>query len=97
MVEGQGAAARLMFDQTAAVATGQRQMHNPASKICPQCTSESGILWDPLYTPYTSTLKIGFPLFYFTPVCTLDHYCKNCLLISTLELVSFCFYKQKHF
>jgi hypothetical protein len=29
-------------------------------------TSESGILWDPLYTPYTSTLKIDYPLFYFT-------------------------------
>jgi hypothetical protein len=31
------------------------------------------------------------------PVCTLEYYCKNCLLISTLELVSFCFDKQKHF
>jgi hypothetical protein len=28
--------------------------------------SESGILWDPLYTQYTITLKIDYPLFYFT-------------------------------
>jgi hypothetical protein len=31
-----------------------------------EASSESGILWDPLYTPYTSTLKIDYLLFYFT-------------------------------
>jgi hypothetical protein len=38
MVEGQGAAARMMFDQTAAAATAQRQLRNPVSKICPRTT-----------------------------------------------------------
>jgi hypothetical protein len=42
MVEGQGAAARMMFDQTAAAATAQRQLGNPASKICPHTTLPQG-------------------------------------------------------
>jgi hypothetical protein len=33
----------------------------------------------------------------FKPACTLEFNCKNCLWISTLELVCFCSDKQKHF